>query len=44
MVKLYEDKKFISMKLLKNSHEMSMEMAMKSVEKYQRSEGMVEKL
>lgn len=31
MSKLYEDKKFVSLKLLKNSHELSMEIALKSI-------------
>lgn len=44
MGKLYEDKKFISIKLLRNSHEMSMQIAMKSVEKYQISEAIIEEL
>lgn len=34
MSKLYEDKKFISIKLLKSSHEISAEIAMKQIEKY----------
>lgn len=34
MSKLYEDKKFVSLKLLRNSHDIALEIAIKSIEKY----------